>query len=79
MSTCYGYAIVQFPGFKPALFRTCEGHMGIAYRRGADRQLSFVGGEVRRLSRKERTRLQSFAKKWNKGRRFRTFAQRNDC
>jgi hypothetical protein len=79
MSTSYGYAIVQFPGFKPALFETIDGRIRVAYRRGPSRQLQCVGHRTVRLSLKERRRLRSFAKKWNKRRGFRTFYRLDDC
>jgi hypothetical protein len=89
MSTDYGYAIVQFPGFKPASFHTVNGTMAVGVRPHwpthwtsvhlPPRKFQEIGAAPRRLSRKERSKLRTFAKKWNKGRQYRTLKRRNSC
>ena len=80
MSTSYGTAVVQFPGFKAAKFDTVNDVMAIA--RPArwhghlssihlpPRLLEFEDGSRRRLSKRERSRLRTLSRKWNAGRRY---------
>ena len=75
MSTSYGHAIVQFPGFPPISFRTIDGVMrapagcGKWSRRSA-RNVEALRGKKMRLSKKERSSLTTFVKKWNKQTRY---------
>lgn len=68
MSTSYGSATVQFPGFKPVSSGTTDGRLDISYRRRS-RSLEFADGSRRRLSKRERSRLLTLSKKWRTGRR----------
>ena len=67
MSTSYGHATVQFPGFKPAQFSTTDGVLdGSKQMKG--RTLGFTDSTRRRLSKRERSRLLTLSRKW--GRRY---------
>lgn len=80
MSTDYGYATVQFPGFPAIRFSTVNQYMICP---GTERPWGYVphsylprkkvvaeNGRVVHLSRKERSRLRTLVKKWNRrGRR----------
>lgn len=70
MSTSYGSVVVQFPGFKPLRSGTTDGILGISHWLSG-RTLGFTDGTRRRLSKQERSRLLTLAKKWNRGRRHR--------
>ena len=77
MSTSYGIAIVQFPGFKAAKFNTIEDVMVTRSRCGygssrllPPRSLTFEDGTKRRLSRKERSRLRTLSQVWSQRRRY---------
>ena len=84
MSTSYGSATVQFPGFKPVQSGTTDGALDISYRRRS-RSFKFADGTRRRLSKKERSRLLTMSRKWHyqdKGRMgypFNTFSREHYC
>lgn len=75
MSTCYGHAIVAFPGLPPIHFRTAEGwilpwigQLGWGYAWPhflPPRAIRTKDGRVLRLSRKERSRLRSHMRRWS--------------
>ncbi len=68
MSTSYGTAVIQFPGFKPVKSGTTDEQLNISFRR-MSRTVEFIDGTMRRLSKRERSRLFTLAKKWNRKRR----------
>lgn len=82
MSTDYGHATVQFPGFPAIHFSTVNQYMicpGTERPWGYTphsflprRKVKAANGRVIRLSRKDRTRLRTLVKKWNKRRGYRT-------
>jgi len=79
MSTTYGYASVAFPGFPPLTVSTVEGYAMFRQVPWGYRPVTFLpnrtekfAGKRRRLSRAERSRLRTLAKRWSKGRHFRT-------
>lgn len=69
MSTCYGHAVVAFPGLPPARFDLVEGWMcprGFHHRPGLPRRtFQTLDGRKIRLSRKERSRLRANMRKWS--------------
>lgn len=74
MSTSYGHATVAFPGFPPVTGNTVNDRVLFAnYHWGYKvesflpvRTLKFADGTKRRLSKKERSRLLTLSRKWNK-------------
>ncbi|MBP6858577.1 MAG: hypothetical protein KBC33_01960 [Candidatus Pacebacteria bacterium] len=67
MSTTYGGATVQFPGFKPVRSSTTDGVLDISHRR-RPRSLEFTDGSRRRLSKRERSQLLTQSRKWHRQR-----------
>jgi hypothetical protein len=78
MGTSYGSVRIEFPGLKAMNFTTHDGMLPLAEpswrprraMRLPRRSHEFADGTRRRLSRKERGRLLTLAKKWNKHRHY---------
>ncbi|HEY4511403.1 MAG TPA: hypothetical protein VJH55_01035 [Candidatus Paceibacterota bacterium] len=76
MSTDYGHATVQFPGFPAIRFSTVNHYMictgterpwgYVPHSNLPVRKVKAVDGRVIHLSRKDRSRLRTLVKKWNK-------------
>ncbi len=74
MSTTYGRATVVFPGFSAITVDTVDQRILFApfhwgYRQAhflPQRNVRFSNGKKRRLSKKERSQLMTFSRKWNK-------------
>lgn len=76
MSTDYGHAKVQFPGFPAITFSTVNHYMicpgterpwgYVPHSYLPKRKIKAADGRVIHLSRKDRSRLRTLVKKWNK-------------
>lgn len=62
MSTSYGAVTVAFPGFKSIRLSTTDDEVWTK----PGRSLKFSDGTKRRLSKKERSHLETLLKKWNR-------------